>query len=479
MRKQFLCVFTLVLLTLLLFVSCSGSLTDSLLKIMDGTNTNVYIKAGIIKPNTASAQKVLDALKTSNTTVTINSENKVSINIGGADVEIKVEDATLKSVIEQGILKPQTAEQKKQLTESINEALSSPTNKEQLEKELAKEVTDKATQDAIKGTYALGASALKTATEGMSEGEVKTILNDLADNYKAVATDSSATLTEADKAQAQLMTNVAASAAKASSVLSDNTKSAEEKMKDPTVKEFLNDTVTLYNAAKIANGSVDILTTEGLFDLLMGSKGSRAITNVDVSGIPSNLKKLIPNLVEKLLGKDPSKYDSKIRSYTAMVNAKKAVFAIVGNDEKAPALKSQASIGSIIEYITAAAVKQIGNNEVKYKEKYLSAIIVDIVNTSGDGFFDDMKDVKTNYDIEDLFKDGTSKAEMKILMSSLLNSIYKDALIADKMLTVSESSLDDLLKQFGQDNTEKITTISGFIKKLITDMGGTVNESNV
>ena len=477
MRKQFLRVFTLVLVTLLLFVSCSGSLTDSLLKIMDGTNTNVYIKAGIVKPNTAAASKVLDALKTSNTTVTITG-NEVSINVGGADVKIEV-DEDLKAVIEEkGILKPQTAEQKKQLTESINEALSSPTNKDQLANEFSKAVTDEATQNAIKGTYALGSSALTTAANTITDEGVKQVLKDLASNYKAVAKDETATLTEADKAQAQLMTNVAASAAKASSVLSSS-KSAEEKMKDPAVKEFLNDTVTLYNAAKIATGSVDILTTEGLFDSLMSSKGSRAITDVDVSGIPSNLKKLIPNLVEKLLGKDPSKYDSKIRSYTAMVNAKKAAFAIVGEDGKAPALKSQASIGSIIEYITAAAVKQIGNNKVKYEGIDLSDIIVDVVNTSGDGFFNDMKDVKTTLAIEELFKDGTSEAEMKKLMSSLLNSIYKDALIADKMLTVGESSLDDLLKQFKQDNTEKINTISGFIKKLITDMGGTLDESNV
>lgn len=476
MRKQFLRVFTLVLVTLLLFVSCSGSLTDSLLKIMDGTNTNVYIKAGLVKPNTATAQKVLDALKTSNTTVTITGYT-VSLNVGGADVEIKVEDTDLKAAIEKGILQPQTKEQKKQLTESINEALSSPTNKDQLANEFSKAVTDEATQNAIKGTYALGSSALTTATKDMPNGDVKTVLEDLAKSYADVAKDRDAKLTEADKAQAQLMTNVAASAAKASSIISDTTKSTEEKMKDPDVKEFLNDTVTLYNAAKIATGSVDILTTEGLFDSLMGSKGSRAI-DVDVSGIPSNLKKLIPNLVEKLLGKDPSKYDSKIRSYTAMVNAKKAAFAIVGEDGKAPALKSQASIGSIIEYITAAAVKQIGNNAVEYNDIYLSIIIGDVVNTSGDGFFDDMKDVKTNLDIQKLFEDGTSEAEMKKLMSSLLNSVYKDALIADKMLTVSESSLDDLLKQFKQDNTEKITTISGFIKKLITDMGGTVNESN-
>ena len=468
MRKQFLRVFTLVLVTLLLFVSCSGSLTDSLLKIMDGTNTNVYIKAGMIKPNTAAATKVLDALKTSNTNVEI-TDNKVSINVGGADVQIDVTDESLIAAIEKGILKPQTAEQKKQLTESINEALSSPTNKEQLEKELAKPVTDQATQDAIKGTYALGSSALTTATKDMPAGDVKTILNDLASSYASVAKADSATLTEADKAQAQLMTNVAASATKASSVLSDSLKSAEEKMNDPDVKEFLNDTVTLYNAAKIATGSVDILTTEGLFDALLSSSSSKAI---DVSGIPANLKKLIPNLVEKLLGKDPSKYDSKIRSYTAMVNAKKAAFAIVGKDQKAPALKSQASISSIIDYITAVFAKQIGNSDVSYEEISLLDIVVDVVKTSGDGFFNDMKDVETSYEekISKLFKDDTAEDEMKKLMKELLTSIKKDADIADKMLTVGESSLDDLLEKFKLDNEGKVSTIGDFIDKLIADM---------
>ena len=162
-----------------------------------------------------------------------------------------------------------------------------------------------------------------------------------------------------------------------------------------------------------------------------------------------------------------------------MVHAHKAAFAIVGKDQKAPALKSQASIGSVIDYITAAAVKQIGNNEVKYNGDSLLKIVIDVVESSGDGFFNDMKDVKTtNYNIEALFKEDTSEDEMKKLMNSLLNSIYKDAKVADKMLIVGESSLDDLLKQFKLDNEGKVTTISAFVEKLIKDMGGTLDESN-
>lgn len=272
MRKQFLCVFTLVLLTLLLFVSCSGSLTDTLLKVMDGTDTNVYIKTGIVKPSTEAVDKVLEALETEKTTATIDS-NKVTVTIGSQPISVDVSDADLKELIKKGgVLAPQTEEKKAQLTASINEAISSPTSKEQLAKELSKAVTDETTVNAIKGTYALGSGALADIADNAGIPEnVKNLLNGLAEDYKEAA--NSDNFTEADKAQGQLITNVAASAINASTVLADNTKTNEQKLEDPAVKELLNDTLTLYNAAKIATGKVDILASESIINELISSFG--------------------------------------------------------------------------------------------------------------------------------------------------------------------------------------------------------------
>lgn len=272
MRKQFLCVFTLVLLTLLLFVSCSGSLTDTLLKVMDGTDTNVYIKTGIVKPSTEAVDKVLEALETEKTTATIDS-NKVTVTIGGQSISVDVTDADLKELINNGgVLAPQSKEKKEQLTASINEAISSPTAKEQLAKELSKAVTDETTVNAIKGTYALGSGALADVADndGIPDN-VKTLLKGLAEDYKEAA--NSDNFTEADKAQGQLITNAAASAVQASTVLADNNKTNEQKLEDPAVKELLNDTLTLYNAAKIATGKVDILESESIINELISSFG--------------------------------------------------------------------------------------------------------------------------------------------------------------------------------------------------------------
>lgn len=267
MRKQFLCVFTLVLLTLLLFVSCSGSLTDTLLKVMDGTDTNVYIKTGIVKPSTEAVDKVLEALKTDVTTNVLGTENTYSIG----DISITVPNE-LKDLVNAGIFESQSEEKKEQLTASINEAISSPTAKEQLAKELSKVVTDEDTKKAIQGTYALGSSALTSAanTSGIPEN-VKNLLNDLAKDYKEAA--NSDNFTEADKAQAQLIANAAASAVKASSTLASNPSNTEEVLENKDVKELLNDTLTLYNAAKIATGKVDILASESIINELISSFG--------------------------------------------------------------------------------------------------------------------------------------------------------------------------------------------------------------
>lgn len=274
MRKQFLCVFTLVLLTLLLFVSCSGSLTDTLLKVMDGTDTNVYIKTGIVKPSTEAVDKVLDALTTETTPVTVANDNKVTVTIGGQPISVEVSDEGLQNLINNGgVLAPQTEEKKAQLTASINEAISSPTSKEQLAKELSKAVTDETTVNAIKGTYALGSSALTAAanTTGIPDN-VKTLLTNLAAKYEEAAKETD-NFTEADKAQAQLIANAATSAVKASSTLASNPSNTEEVLENKDVKELLNDTLTLYNAAKIATGKVDILESESIINELISSFG--------------------------------------------------------------------------------------------------------------------------------------------------------------------------------------------------------------
>lgn len=240
---------------------------------MDGTDTNVYIKTGIVKPSTEVVDKVLDALETEKTPASI-SGNEVTVNIGGQPISVEVSDAGLQNLINNGgVLAPQTEEKKEQLTASINEAISSPTAKEQLAKELSKAVTDETTVNAIKGTYALGSGALTTAanTTGIPDN-VKTLLTNLAAKYEEAAKETD-NFTEADKAQAQLIANAAASAVKASSTLASNPSNTEEVLENKDVKELLNDTLTLYNAAKIATGKVDILESESIINELISSFG--------------------------------------------------------------------------------------------------------------------------------------------------------------------------------------------------------------
>ena len=462
MKKNIKYVCVLITLTLFMFVSCSGNLTDTLLKVMDSTNTNVFEQAGIVKPDTSAATKVLDALETSNTTVTVSSENKVAIAIGDKEVKITIQDDELKSYVNGGILQPQSAEQKNQLKDNVSEAFNNKAVHDKLEKELGNTVKDDNTISAIKGTFALGSSALTNVADSITDNQspIKIALNNLAESYATVA-KTGKTYTEADKAQAQLLNNIAASATNASSVLLAADKTTKEKMNDPAVKEFIDDTLTLYNVAKIATGSVDIIKEAQIIPTLLGSSISDREINVD--GIPENIKKLIPNLISSLLGKDPEKYDSKIRSFTSMVNAKNAAFAIVVDEnEEYPVLKSQATNTAILEYITAAIVKQIGNNDVKYENVSILELIRDVVEVSGENFFDNMKEVKSNKyeaEITSLFKDGYSD-----VLVSLLDSVKYDALVADKMLYVGDSSINALFDLLKLDIKTEQKNISGLIE---------------
>ena len=494
MKKNIITVCVLLTVSLFMFVSCSGSLTDTLLKVMDSTNTNVFEQTGLVKPDTSATDNMIQALDTKPTEITIKTESgesKVDLSANaqfsdamkalegtGVSAEIKI-DSELVGVASKA-LAPQTAEQKKAFAESISDIYSKNSDNvfAAAGEKFNKEVTDTETISAVKGSMAIASGLLDNITTKVgANSDLGKILVQISDDFKTTA-KSEGPITEGDKATAQLVTNVAVSAAAASSVLTDSNKTPAEKMQNPAVKEFLNDANVLYNTSKIAAGSIDI-TKSGIFSLLLNNAENNS-KNIDVDGIPENYKKLIPALVESLLGTNPDQYKIKVRSLKAMVNARNAAFSVVPNMIPRPAdyviLKNQASLPSIIEYITAATVAQLDNelSHEKYGGITFLDLVIDVVKTSGPGFFNNLETVDASEEniklVEELF--GNSDDEIKSVLQEILENVMSDALIADKMLVVGESSISDLLEamKIQTPEGEEITTISGFLKKFIGDM---------
>ena len=494
MKKNIITVCVLLMVTMFMFVSCSGSLTDTLLKVMDSTSTNVFEQTGLVKQDTSATDNMIQALDTKPTEITIKTEggeNKVdlSANAQFADAMKALEDAGVSAEIKidpelvevaSKALAPQTAEQKKAFAESISDIYSKNSNNvfAAAGEKFNKEVTDTETVNAVKGSMAIAAGLLDNiSTEVGEDSDLGKILVQISDDFKTTA-KSEGPITEGDKATAQLVTNVAVSAAAASSVLTDSSKTTAEKMESSAVKEFLNDANVLYNTSKLAAGSIDI-TKSGIFSLLLNNTESNS-KNIDVDGIPENYKKLIPALVKSLLGTNPDQYKIKVRSLKAMINARNAAFSIVPDnlDEKTAGdymiLKNQASLPSIIEYITAAFIVQLDTKLSDDNDMTFLDLVIDVVRESGEGFFNNLETVNASEDnigmVQKLF--GDSDAAIKSVLKNVLENVKNDAKIADKMLVVGESSISALLEamKIQTPEGEEITTISGFLDKFIGKM---------
>ena len=497
MKKNIKYVCVLITLTLFMFVSCSGNLTDTLLKVMDSTNTNVFEQAGIVKPDTSAADNALKAMNASKVeiekegdTVDITS-NKEFEAIKEAGIEITL-TGDLATAAANGVLAPQTAEQKASFVAAINS--TNEASQKVMEEKLTKEISGD-DKKLVQGTMAVASGAISEAKKNLPDGPVKDLLDGLANQLKTTATSNTEEIiiTEADKVQAQLLTNIAVSAAKASEALK-----ADNPLETKEVKELVNDTLTLYKAAKIASGSVDILKTEGLFDAFTNinssSKGVKAVEDNGYSvkiNADEKYVKLVINLIKNGIGTDPNKYNSKYNSYKCMVDARNLTFAIVTQKVDDPTIKASATTGSVIELINAALFANlldpsftlpVSENNTLEGNKYVSfrTILMDIIDSSPNLFTKGEINSNTySKSLTELFSSDPKESgtEFNNKCIELLNKLIETAKTADNMMKVGGFDIASLLKSLNiSGDTGEIKSIEEWLGKLITNMGGTIQE---
>lgn len=501
MKKNIITVCVLLTVSLFMFVSCSGSLTDTLLKVMDSTSTNVFEQTGLVKPDTSAADNALKAMESTNTKVEVNkTDGTIDLSaheefkaLADAGITIKL-DSDLQAAASQGVLAPQTEAQKEEFRKAINSA-TNEASKKAIEDQLKKPVEGK-DKEAVQGTMAIASAAIDSVVSmlkpesgsdpGTEPGtkpetpsdQIISVLEELSSQLAETAKNENAVITEADKVQAQLLTNIAVSAAKASDAIAKSA-GKEEVLKDPQVKELIDDTLTLYATAKIASGSVDILQTEGLFDILSSasSSGSKAVIEIDEDGMPEDMKKLFINVIKNSLGTDPNKYVARYNAYKNMVQSRNLTYAVIGGNKVTDAsLKATATTGSVLEFANAALFSTVLSPDytVKIDGKYVSvySILIDIVSSSPNLF--------TKYEIESedyhefltaFFNGHAEIGGTKEFMIGILNSLIPAAKTADNMLTAGGLNVKDLLKALNISSDDvKIESLDKGLEELIEKM---------
>ena len=485
MKKNIKYVCVLITLTLFMFVSCSGNLTDTLLKVMDSTNTNVFEQAGIVKPDTSAADNALKAMNSSKVEIAIKTEEgKNTATYAGFNIELSNDLAA--HLAKYGVLAPQTAEQKESFAAAINS--TNEASQKALEEKLTKPISED-DKKLVQGTMAVASSAISSVATKITDPSVKDVqefLVKLANQLEKTATNPDAKITEADKVQAQLLTNIAVSAAKAKDKINDPT--------DTETKKLINDTITLYTTAKIASGSVDILQTEGLFDLFTNKKASSKEVkteddfSVNIKADPKYVN-LVINLIKNGLGTDSSKYNSKYNSYKCMVDARNLTFAIVKTQVNDPTIKASATTGSVIELINAALFANLldlsftlpvsensgeGDPGVPFRD-----ILMDIVASSPDLFTKgEIKSDKYSKSLNSLFGSNPtdSNTDFNKIGIQLLENLLLTAETADNMMGVGGIDIKELLKTLNiSGETGGINSIKGWIEYLINQMKGNPN----
>lgn len=279
-----------IILTLLIFmlsVSCENFPTEKLVSAMDSFSGNVYTSAGLIKPDTAVAERIIESMSTPVTEVAVLSTPAGAvISMAGNEDFARVNEALgnlviarpeIAEVIAQGVMSPQTAEQQAAFSENLSTASGSKERMDVLKTELEKEIPEDE-QSAVKGSMALTSGILDNAAvklEASGNGSMQEIaqtLRDISESFAETATGDG-TLKETDRVQMQIITNVTVAAAELAGKLDSET-TKEELLETDEAKQVINGILQYNTVSDLVPGAVSI-DLEGMISMAMGQEGSR------------------------------------------------------------------------------------------------------------------------------------------------------------------------------------------------------------
>lgn len=206
--KRRLLLFLLVPILVLAITSCDADMRSNFAGFLGGLGGNVYIDSGMVEPNTAdvkAAAQTIAGLGSGDGKAAVTAGGQIEAEVFGIAVNVagKVDEDT-------PFMKPQSPADQSKMKDDLASALDSPSQTEELKKEMAKKVDDQDRKDAVKGTVkVLNATIDKIIedAEGVEgsgiDGEIKEVLNKLK-----LSIDDEDDLTEGDVLMVQMMANL-------------------------------------------------------------------------------------------------------------------------------------------------------------------------------------------------------------------------------------------------------------------------------
>ncbi len=279
MRMKKLAVVLLIPILIFSLISCDGNIRAKLADAMGKLDSNVWIETGAVKPSTVGVEGVANVVNN----VTTDYTPAAAVNdLGLTDLGITV--AAPEGVTT--VLKPQTADEKKALEDSLSTALNSSTQTQQLVQTMSQPAAPAAVT-ATQGSMKVAAAALTEVANLAVPQEIKDTLTSFASTLNTAA--DSGDLTQADVVTMQLVTNLVSTTAAAAKTIAD-AGGASVDFSNPTVKAAIDDSLFVVNVAQQLSGvgSLDLTQMLNLSDL-MSALGSRSLSRTGESGSPHEL----------------------------------------------------------------------------------------------------------------------------------------------------------------------------------------------
>ena len=280
MRRKFISILVVCLLLLFTMASCS---LDSAFESLQG---NKYFEWGWISVDIKNVSAVNDAINNTETvndifndedssgsTNVLTSETLTKLGLDSVETAIKDiagENVSVsiripeeqKSIVDKGVLKAQSTEEKNSFNENITLSLQGAQRNAFVED--MKKASDKS--DAAKGSMALTSAVITTLNDKINDEKINKVLNDLQSQLYAKAS-SDKELTQADVVQVQMITNLVSSAASAYAEIKGESDASSMLEKD-SVKSLINDATVLADVTKALSGDIDLLTIPAIGDLI-------------------------------------------------------------------------------------------------------------------------------------------------------------------------------------------------------------------
>lgn len=285
------------LLAVGLLASCDGESLGKITDAMDKMDASVWEQAGIVKPDTTQLETAINAVATEKTEVAMTpwvgvgdtGSAVVDLNLtpgyedlGGFTGTVNIKDQELAELIGGGVLAPQNEEQKAAMQTGLAEAMATESGSKLLAEALKQELGEEDSA-AVRGTMALASGILESVSEqakaidNMPEAVTETI-DTIAAAFAGGAKSEKA-VTESDRVQMQIVTNITASAAAlvedmmAEGPIEGSEESVDAILEKPEVKELINSVLQLAEVSELVPSVVNV-DLDSLVNIITGAGGN-------------------------------------------------------------------------------------------------------------------------------------------------------------------------------------------------------------